>query len=220
MLSTYSQWLFFVQQFTMSIWVQRRNGWPWSMSSHTLNLMKAWGWGQIRRDEDTVGYFSKRESQFLESFILWLALSHDIISHSQHCRIACTAISTRFPWAPSVIRHASTQCVWESSSCKCDLVQLWQDRPVWVHANPSFTSVYVTRVNNLIFQFSLWYKPYDKADIRTGLLRVCWQQRVHFAPFPHLGGLVLRPPSTCVGETHVTCPAICVMPRVMFTPPL
>lgn len=72
----------------------------------------------------------------------------------------------------------------------CSISQTgWTVSPLWVCANWSFTSVYVARVNNLIFQFSLWYKRYDKADIRTGVLRVCWQKRLQFGFFSQLGGL-------------------------------
>ena len=65
----------------------------------------------------------------------------------------------------------------------------WTIGPLWACADPCFTSVYVTHVNNLIFQFSLWYKRYDKADISAGLLWDCWQKRLQLASFSQRGEL-------------------------------
>lgn len=60
--------------------------------------------------------------------------------------------------------------------------------PLGACADWSFVSVYITRVNNLISPFFLGYKCYEKADISTGMLRVCWQKRLEFASFSQRGG--------------------------------
>ena len=81
-----------------------------------------------------------------------------------------------------------------------------------------FTSVYVTCVNNLIFQFSLWYKRYDKADITAGWLRGCWQQRLQLASFSQRGGPQRRGLTTRVSgrltsrsQGFVSCLELCLL---------
>lgn len=91
----------------------------------------------------------------------------------------------------------------------------------WACADQSFTSVYVTHVNNVIFPFSLWYRHCDNAVISAGSPPGCWQKRQCLFPFPSPVAATLRPPHTCVrGDARHTPSDLChAGSSVYSTPP-
>lgn len=91
----------------------------------------------------------------------------------------------------------------------------------WACANQSFTSVYVTHVNSLIFPFSLWYRCCDNADISAGLPQGCWQKRQYLLPFPSPVAAVLKLPHTCVrGDARHTPSDLCHTESCVYSSPV
>lgn len=183
-----------------SLWASR-SSLPSQMAlEHVLMLS---GFNESLRfgtDKESWGY-SKARGFFFKAMFTVSWNPHSLTSALSWHHLALTVLQNSLPCHQRPDFHG---LLWWLSIHLCNVyknhlpasVTLWRSgrtswtvSPLWVHANPSFTSVYVTRVNNLIFQFSLWYKRYDKADIRTGWLRVCWRKRRQFASFSQLGGL-------------------------------